>query len=88
MIHKYRAWDKKYNRMTNNPKMVFGADKFGFYPAGNWCFNSFEESVARIERWREEEAKGLTDNQALCYYNQGLKNNTCAYLSLSFKDMN
>lgn len=56
------------------------SNEFGFYPQGAWCWSTFEEGIARIERWRENEAKGLTDNQALCYYNGAGKVEDCPYL--------
>lgn len=64
------------------------SNEFGFYPQGKWCFDNFQKAVERIELWREHEAKGLTDNQALCYYNSGVKVETCAYLGYNFEDMN
>jgi hypothetical protein len=63
-------------------------NEFGFYPTGKWCWKTFEEAVARVELWREKEAKGLTDKQALCYYNGAGKVNTCAYLTYNFEAMN
>lgn len=63
-------------------------NEFGFYPQGKWCFENFEKAVARIELWREREAKGLSDSQALCYYNGAGKVNSCAYLTYNFEAMN
>lgn len=64
------------------------SNEFGFYPQGKWCFENFAKAVARIEKWREVEAKGLSDSQALCYYNGAGKVNSCAYLSYNFEGMN
>lgn len=64
------------------------SNEFGYYPQGKWCFATFAEAVARIERWREKEAGGLSDSQALCYYNGAGKINSCAYLTYNFKAMN
>ena len=63
------------------------SNEFGFYPSGKHCFATFEASVRRLERWYEEN-KGLTDNQKLCRYNLGTASNSCAYLTLNFKEMN
>lgn len=63
-------------------------NEFGFYPQGKHCFESFAQSVQRLEKWRENEAKGLTDSQALCYYNGAGKVNRCAYLTYNFRSMN
>lgn len=63
-------------------------NEFGFYPRGKYCFDSFEASVQRLERWREETAKGMSDNVALCYYNMGKKVTSCAYLGTDFLSMN
>lgn len=89
-------WVHESGRGTNsNPVALHNkckakgmTNEFGFYPQGGWCWESFEEGVARLEKWRVTEAKGLTDSQALCYYNQGVKTNDCAYLGNNFALMN
>lgn len=58
-------------------------NEFGFYPAGNWCWATFEEGIARLERWYEEDSAGLSFNQKLCYYNGAGKVNSCNYLDLT-----
>jgi len=63
------------------------SNEMGFYPSGKHCFADFETSVKRLERWYEDNS-ALTDNQKLCRYNSGTASNSCAYLTLSFKDMN
>jgi len=64
------------------------SNEMGFFPRGKHCFNTFAESVARLERWREETAKGMSDNMAKCYYNMGKKVETCAYLGNDYLSMN
>jgi len=57
-------------------------NEFGFYPAGNWCWATFEEGIARLEKWYEVDSAGLSFNQKLCYYNGAGKVNNCNYLDL------
>lgn len=57
-------------------------NEFGFYPAGQWCFSTFEEGIARLEKWHDEDSAGLSFNQKLCYYNGAGKVNNCNYLDL------
>lgn len=57
-------------------------NEFGFYPAGRWCFSTFEEGIARLEKWHDEEGAGLSFNQKLCFYNGAGKVNNCNYLDL------
>lgn len=64
------------------------SNEIGFYPKGKHCFETFADSIARFERWRENEARGLTDNQALCYYNGAGKVDICPYLSDDYLSMN
>lgn len=58
-------------------------NEMGFYPQGLRCFQSFEESIERIERWYENEGNGLTHKQKLCYYNGAGKVDDCAYLNVN-----
>lgn len=86
-------WYRESGRGTN-PAGLAGqcaaqgkSNEFGFYPAGHWCFDSFEDGVKRLERWYEEHSE-LSDNQKLCYYNEGEKKDNCAYLGYNFAAMN
>lgn len=86
-------WFRESGRGTN-PGGLAGAcasqgksNEFGFYPAGHWCFDSFEDGVKRLERWYDEHSE-LSDNQKLCYYNEGEKKEDCAYLGNNFAAMN
>lgn len=89
-------WEHESGRGTNdNPKGLHNicnakgmSNEFGFYPSGDWCWNTFEEGVKRLELWRENEAKGLTENAALCKYNTGTANENCAYLGEDYISMN
>jgi len=63
------------------------SNEFGFAVSVKHCFADFETSVRRLERWYEDNS-ALTDNQKLCRYNSGTASDSCAYLTLSFKDMN
>lgn len=58
-------------------------NELGFYPAGKWCWGSFEEGVHRLEKWFDNEAKGLDRATALCYYNTGNMLKTCEYIKRS-----
>lgn len=89
-------WIRESSQGTNqNPNTVHMkcrdkgmSNEIGYFPKGGYCFTTFADSIARFERWRENEAKGLTDNQALCYYNTGRKIDVCPYLSTDFLSMN
>lgn len=87
-------WERESGRGTNLAGLAGRCaakgmtNEFGYYPQGKWCFKTFAEAVTRIERWREKEAGGLSDSQALCYYNGAGKVNSCAYLTYNFKAMN
>ena len=63
------------------------SNEIGYYPSGGHCFQDFETSVKRLERWYEDNST-LTDNQKLCRYNSGTASESCAYLGMAFKDMN
>ena len=39
------------------------------------CFNSFEESVKRVDEWLDKQS-----DITLCYYNTGVKTNECSYI--------
>lgn len=86
-------WLRESGRGTN-PAGLAGfcsrqgkSNEFGFYPSGNHCFPDFETSVKRLERWYEEHSD-LSDDAKLCYYNSGLKTDSCGYLTMNFKTMN
>lgn len=89
-------WLRESGRGTNNNPVALHnkckakgmTNEFGFYPQGGWCWETFEQAVARLEKWRTQEAKSLTENQALCYYNSGVKTESCAYLGQNFALMN
>jgi len=87
------VWERESGRGTN-PSGLAGqcaakgeSNEFGFFPQGSWCFDTFEESVARMERWYEEHSD-LTYNQKLCLYNMGQIVQVCPYLSYNFAGMN
>lgn len=86
-------WERESGRGSNTSGLAGTclekgmSNEFGFYPQGKWCFEDFQKAVERIELWREREAKGLTDNQALCYYNGAGKVESCAYLGYDFAQM-
>lgn len=89
-------WYRESGRGTNdNPNGLHNicnskgmTNDFGFAVRVGHCWNTFEEAVNRMVVWREKEAKGLTDNQALCYYNTGKASDTCPYLTEDFLSMN
>lgn len=63
------------------------SNEFGYAVADGYCFNTFEESVRRLEKWYEDNL-GLSDNQKLCKYNSGRAHDVCPYLSYDFANMN
>ena len=63
------------------------SNDFGFAVSVNHCFTDFATSVRRLERWYDDNT-GLTYQEKLCRYNTGRTIKECAYLTLSFMDMN
>lgn len=63
------------------------SNEMGFAVSVSHCFPTFEASVRRLEKWYEDN-NGLSYNAKLCYYNSGVKTNSCAYLSYQFSKMN
>ncbi len=56
------------------------SNEFGYDPQHNTCFESFEESVAFLDKYIDEHLKTLSVNQTLCVYNLGKATDTCAYV--------
>lgn len=52
---KFRAWDKKHNKMTNNPKIVFGADIDGAYVSllreANWVDCQLDSETVELMQY-------------------------------------
>jgi len=63
------------------------SNEFGFAVSVNHCFPDFESSVHRLEKWYEEDSKGLSYEAKLCYYNGAGKVSDCPYLTLDFTNM-
>lgn len=54
-------------------------NEFGFMPADKHCFETFEQSVERVNRWFDQEAKGLDIAVAFCWYSGYGKVPKCSY---------
>lgn len=86
-------WERESGRGTNKSGLhgyclkKGQVNPFGFYPSGNWCWDTFEEGVRRLERWYEVEGAGLSYAQKLCYYNGAGKVSDCPYLGYNFEQM-
>lgn len=85
-------WYRESGRGTNTSGLAgYCTEKgmnneFGFYPTGKHCFPTFEDGVRRLEKWYEDNM-GLTDNEKLCYYNTGIVQEYCPYLTENFQAM-
>jgi len=62
------------------------SNEFGFAVSVNHCFSDFSSSVKRLEKWYENH-ENLTYNKKLCFYNSGIKTDSCAYLTYNFRAM-
>lgn len=86
-------WERESTRGANTKGLAgYCIDKglsneMGFAVSVSHCFPTFEASVRRLERWYEENS-GLSYNAKLCYYNSGVKTDSCAYLTYEFLKMN
>jgi hypothetical protein len=63
----------------NDCSKVGMTNEFGYRALDNYCFGSFEESVATVTDWIETQLKGKTLSAALCFYAKGTADSTCDY---------
>ena len=63
------------------------SNEFGYAVADKLCFDTFSESIMALEAWVMDHSH-LTFNEALCLYNTGKVQDTCAYLGHDFSAMN
>jgi hypothetical protein len=63
------------------------SNEFGYAVFDKLCFDTFSESIMALEAWVSKHSD-LTFNQALCLYNTGKVQDTCAYLGHDFSAMN
>ncbi len=87
------VWERESTRGANTQGLAGYcknkglSNEMGFAVSVSHCFPTFEASVRRLERWYEENS-GLSENAKLCYYNSGVKTNSCSYLTYDFAGMN
>jgi hypothetical protein len=55
---------------------------YGIYASNVSCFDSDSDARKSVEKWFSDKLEnGYTLNEAVCYYQSGLKVNSCNYLS-------
>ena len=53
---------------------------YGIYDNHWICFDSHEEEMRVLRNWiRDKEQQGMSENELLCYYNTGAKQEDCEY---------
>lgn len=52
---------------------------FGFDVAHKTCFSSLDEELTAVSNWFDVQLQKLTLADSLCYYNVGIKENSCEY---------
>lgn len=56
---------------------------YGIPGNGNYkCFDSIEDQMDTLNEWiKDKQAKGMSTQELLCFYNKGIKSSTCNYIA-------
>jgi hypothetical protein len=61
----------------------------GFLPVKGFCFKTIEEQELTFANWvNRKYNNGLTENQLLCLYNEGVARDNCPYINNDLKNAN
>lgn len=61
-------------------KGQFNGFGLGRNSAQKWCFDTFQDAVTNADGWFTDKlSSGMSENQALCYWNTGIVSRSCWY---------